>query len=68
MRIWKRFDKFVTLLNSSTVIQLQLSQMDLYVFSSTDQIQPTILQEPSRSHGTIISSPGPFGLLILTPI
>ena len=34
------------------------------VFLSTDQIELTILQEHSRCPGTIISSPGPMGLLI----
>merc|ERR1712059_86235 len=42
----------------------QISHMDLYVFLSTDQIELTISQEHSRSPGTIISSPGPMGLLI----
>ena len=51
-----------------TDIQLQLSQMDLYVFSSIDQIELNILQEPSGSPGTIISSQGPMGPLILSPI
>ena len=53
---------------SETVIQPQLSQMDLYVLPSTDQIEVTTLQEPYRSPVTIISSPGPMGLLILTSV
>ena len=51
-----------------TVIQPQLLQMDPYVLPSKDQIELTILQEPSRSPWIIISSPGPMGLLILLPI
>ena len=51
-----------------TVIQPLVSQMDLYIFTSTDQIELSILQQSSKSHGTIISSPGPLGLFILTTI
>ena len=43
-----------------------MSQIYLYVFSSTDQTDLTILQEPSRSSGIIISYPGSIGLLLLT--
>ena len=35
-----------------------------YLFLSTNQIKLTILQEHPRSSGTIISSPGPMGILI----
>ena len=51
-----------------TVVQPQLLQIIQYVFPSKDQIEVTILQESSRPPGTIISSLGPLGLLILTLI
>ena len=43
----------------SSVIKCQLTQMGLHVFPSTNQIELTRLQKPSRSPGTIISSPDP---------
>ena len=57
-------------LSLSLLISLlhQMSQMDLYVFPSKDQIELTISQELYRSPGSIISSPGPMRLLILLPI
>ena len=64
----KTINFYISLIFTVTVIQHHLLQMDLNVFPSTYQTELTILQEPTRSHGTVNSSPGPMGLLILTSV
>ena len=50
----------ISLTFTVTVIQLQLSQMDLYVLHSTNQIEVTTLQEPFRSQGLLLHSQVPW--------
>merc|ERR1712105_163851 len=52
---------------SSSFPSLSLS-LSLSLSPSTDQLELTLLLEPSMSHGTIISSSGPKGLLIITSV